>query len=102
MQQQLQTFATDKVDPNLRDWLMHRLYYISGEFKDPKAYALFAQTLAEADKNHNTQGNYFFYLATSRDFRGDIVEQLGASALAKHADGYWRRRFFGKPFGNDR
>src|SRR5205823_11316313 len=30
MQQQLQTFATDKVDPNLRDWLMHRLYYVSG------------------------------------------------------------------------
>src|SRR5947209_4434383 len=101
MQQQLQTFATDKVDPDLRDWLMHRLYYVSGEFKDPKAYAQLAQTLAEADKNHNTQGNYFFYLATSPVFFGDIVEQLGASGLAAQADGHWRRMVFEKPFGND-
>ena len=101
MQQQLQTFATDKVDADLSDWLMRRLYYVSGEFKDPQTFALLAKALAEADKNHNTHGNYFFYLATSPAFFEDVVEQLGAAGLASEKDGHWRRIVFEKPFGND-
>src|SRR6185437_2618607 len=46
------------------------------------------------------QGNYFFYLATSPTFFGDIVDQLGASELACEHDGRWRRVVFEKPFGN--
>src|SRR5205807_10053458 len=42
MGQQLDKFATDKVDPNLRDWILGRLYYVSGEFQDPKVYARLA------------------------------------------------------------
>ena len=101
MGKQLQTFATGKVDPDLRDWMLSRLYYISGEFKDPQVYARLTQALAEADKNHHTHGNYFFYLATSPVFFGDIVEQLGAAGLASENDGHWRRIVFEKPFGND-
>src|SRR6266851_4932828 len=67
-----------KLDSDLRDWMLSRVYYIGGDFKDPQVYAKLAQTLAEADKNHHTHGNYFFYLATSPLFFGDIVEQLGA------------------------
>jgi glucose-6-phosphate 1-dehydrogenase len=99
--QQLDKFATDKVDPDLRDWILGRLYYVSGEFQDPKVYAQLATTLGEADKNHHTHGNYFFYLATSPAFFGDIVEQLGATQLASQEGGQWRRIVFEKPFGND-
>jgi len=101
MGKQLQTFATGKLDSDLRDWILSRVYYVGGDFKDPQVYAKLAQTLAEADKNHHTHGNYFFYLATSPLFFGDIVEQLGAAGLASEKDGHWRRIVFEKPFGND-
>src|SRR5437016_5455466 len=101
MGKQLRSFATSKVDNDLMDWMLRRLYYVSGGFTDSQAYERLAQTLAEADKNHNTHGNYFFYLATSPAFFGDIVEQLGASELAIQKDGHWRRLVFEKPFGND-
>lgn len=101
MGEQLMKFATDKVDPELRDWMLDRLYYVGGDFKDPQVYAKLGQVLAEVDKNHHTGGNYFFYLATSPAFFGDIVDQLGASELSIEKDGHWRRLVFEKPFGHD-
>lgn len=99
--EKLQSFASGSVDQDLKDWLLRRLYYVSGEFDDPKMYEHLGQTLEEVDKAHNTHGNYFFYLATSPVFFGMIVDQLGASSLACEKDGHWRRIVFEKPFGND-
>ena len=99
--QKLQSFATGAVDGDLRDWLLRRLYFVAGEFSDPELYTRLAQTLAEVDKNHNTHGNYFFYLATSPVFFGDIADHLGASDLACEKNGQWRRVVFEKPFGSD-
>lgn len=101
MGEKLQSFATGTVEADLRDWMLQRVYYVGGDFKDPQLYAGLAQTLAEADKNHNTHGNYFFYLATSPVFFGDIVDRLGAADLVCEKDGHWRRVVFEKPFGND-
>ncbi|HLJ85243.1 MAG TPA: glucose-6-phosphate dehydrogenase [Candidatus Angelobacter sp.] len=101
MDQQLQTFATDKIVPELKDRLLSCMYYASGDFRDPQLYPRVAQILAEADKAHGTKGNYFFYLATSPSFFNDIVQQLGAAGLATEKDGHWRRVVFEKPFGND-
>src|SRR5258708_739064 len=99
--EKLQNFATSSVDGDLRDWLLKRLYYVCGEFGDATLYTRLAQTLADADKNHNTRGNYFFYLATSPVFFGDITDRLGACGLACEKDGHWRRIVFEKPFGSD-
>ncbi len=101
MGEQLAKFATDKLDAGLRDWLVERLYYVGGDFKDPQLYAKLGQVLTQTDNDHHTGGNYFFYLATSTVFFADIVEQLGASQLAAEKDGRWRRLVFEKPFGND-
>lgn len=101
MGEQLMKFATDKVDPDLRDWLLSRLYYVSGEFHDSQMYSKLAQALADVDDKHHTGANYFFYLATSPVFFGDIVERLGESGLATEKDGRWRRLVFEKPFGSD-
>src|SRR5258708_15767710 len=101
MGEQLQTFATAKVEPDLGDWLLRRLYYVRGEFNDPGLYTRLAQALAEVDTNHNTHGNYFFYLATRPAFFGVIVDNLGASGLAKQDNDHWRRVVFEKPFGSD-
>jgi glucose-6-phosphate 1-dehydrogenase len=101
MGQKLKSFATGSVDNDLVDWLTRRLYFVAGEFNDDKLYANLADTLTEVDKNHNTHGNYFFYLATSPSFFGDITDRLGASGLACEKDGQWRRVVFEKPFGSD-
>ena len=101
MSQKLQSFATRTVDGDLRDWLMKRLYYVAGEFPDDALYTRLCQTLAKVDKNHNTHGNYFFYLATSPTFFGTIADRLGSSNLACEKDRHWRRVVFEKPFGSD-
>ena len=98
---QLQQFATRELAPDLSEWLVRRLYYVSGEFKDPQLYTRLCESLTQVDKNHNTHGNYLFYLATSPDFFGDIVTQLGASNLSSQKDGHWRRVVIEKPFGHD-
>ncbi len=101
MGEKLQGFATGTVEAELRDWLLQRVYYVGGDFKDPQLYAGLTKSLTEVDKNHDTQGNYFFYLATSPVFFGDIVDRLGAADLACEKDGHWRRVVFEKPFGGD-
>ena len=101
MSEKLQTFATSNVDQDMKDWLLRRLYYVKGEFDDPKTYQQLCQVLTEVDKTHNTHGNYFFYLATSPAFFGMIADQLGSSGLTSEKDGQWRRIVFEKPFGND-
>jgi glucose-6-phosphate 1-dehydrogenase len=101
MGENLKNFGTDTVEADIRDWLLQRLYYVTGDFNDAKVYLDLTKALAEADKQHNTQGNYLFYLATSPVFFGNIVDQLGASELACEKNGRWRRVVFEKPFGND-
>src|SRR5687768_5644396 len=44
---QLQKFATRDLDPDITEWLVRRLYYLGGEFKDPQLYANLAQLLAQ-------------------------------------------------------
>lgn len=102
MGENLKNFATGKVDPELCDWLIQRTTYLAGEFQDPQMYARLKQCLSEIDKKtYNTDGNYFFYLATSPAFFGAIADQLGAAGLTREVDGHWRRVVFEKPFGND-
>jgi glucose-6-phosphate 1-dehydrogenase len=102
MAEKLQSFATSSIDPELRDWMIKRVYYLGGDFHDPQLYARLKQCLSEIQqKDFGIEGNYFFYLATSPAFFGDIVQQLGAADLAREKDGHWRRVVFEKPFGND-
>jgi glucose-6-phosphate 1-dehydrogenase len=101
MGDKLQTFATSTVDSDLKEWLLRRVYYVGGEFSDPQLYSRLAQILTEVDKNHNTHGNYFFYLATSPTYFGLISERLGAAELICEKDGHWRRVVFEKPIGSD-
>src|SRR5579863_3677905 len=43
MGEELTQFATDKVDAELRDWLLNRLYFVGGDFKDPQLYTALEQ-----------------------------------------------------------
>ena len=94
-------FATGTVDPELWQWFVRRLYYVSGNFSDPAAHQRLALTLAECDKDHGTKGNYFYYLATSPTLFSPAIHSLGDAGLLKEENGQWRRVVIEKPFGRD-
>ena len=96
----LDKFATDNVEASSREWLLKRIFYVSGNFDDPAMYAKLKTRLEQLDKEHQLAGNHFFYLATSPEYFCDITQQLGDSGLAKQDKG-WRRVVYEKPFGTD-
>jgi glucose-6-phosphate 1-dehydrogenase len=83
------------------DWFGQRLYYQRGDFADPVTYATLTARLAQVDREHQTEGNYLFYLATAPRYFAPIVQQLGKAGLANQQSGCWRRVVIEKPFGHD-
>ncbi|MGA8066909.1 MAG: glucose-6-phosphate dehydrogenase, partial [Terriglobales bacterium] len=61
-------FATGPVDHDLWEWFVRRITYVSGDFDDPATYDNLKQTLAKVDQEHDSHGNYFFYLATAPNY----------------------------------
>jgi glucose-6-phosphate 1-dehydrogenase len=94
-------FAAHPVDESLRDWLIDRLYYIRGDFREGAKYSELKAKLEELDKTYGTPGNYFYYLATAPQFFSEIVKELGAVELHCEQPGKWRRVVIEKPFGSD-
>jgi len=101
MRDDMKEFATNEVDPQEWKWLEDRLFYMSGDFNDDAMYEQLKSRVEELDQNHQTQGNYSFYLAAAPQFFAPIVEQLGRVGLTKEEDGHWRRVVIEKPFGRD-
>jgi glucose-6-phosphate 1-dehydrogenase len=86
---------------NVCDWLVDRLYYLSGDFHNPDTYSRLKPLLESVDEKHGTSSNYFYYLATAPALFGEVVKQLGAAGLTEQSDGHWRRVVIEKPFGRD-
>jgi glucose-6-phosphate 1-dehydrogenase len=95
------TFLSEPVDQPLVDWLIRRLYYVTGTFDDPVAYQELGAVLTSVNKEHGTAGNYLYYLATNPTFFSEIVRQLGDARLIAEQNGQWRRVIIEKPFGRD-
>jgi len=74
-------FATTKLDPELWQWLVKRIYYVRGTFEDPEGYQRLKTTMEQADKECNTHGNYLHYLSTPPSVFGEVVNQLGAAGV---------------------
>jgi glucose-6-phosphate 1-dehydrogenase len=83
------------------NWFTGRLYYERADFADPNTYSTLARRLADVDREHHTEGNYLFYLATAPKFFAPIVQQLGIAGLSKQENDHWRRVVIEKPFGHD-
>jgi glucose-6-phosphate 1-dehydrogenase len=96
-----QQYATSKIDPDLWHWFVRRIYYMAGDFGDPASYQKLKGLLANADKEHGTCGNYFYYLATAPGFFSKVVHQLGDAGLVAQENNQWRRVIIEKPFGRD-
>lgn len=99
--EEIRQYATGEIDPSLWEWLDQRLYYLPGEFDDAQLFQRLKEQLAQVDRDHQTHGNYFFYLATAPNFFAVVTEQLGAAGLTREEDGSWRRVVIEKPFGHD-
>ncbi len=99
--QKMQSFIGPSLDRNLWEWMLGRIYYVSGEFTNPQTYTKLKETLDRVNETHKTHGNFFFYLATSPDFFSEIVSQLGHGSLTQEENGQWRRVIIEKPFGRD-
>ena len=101
MGQALTEFATDGVDPALRDRLVSRLFYVAGEFTNAATFRVLRETLMKVDAEQRTRGNYLYYLATPPTVFATVVHQLGAAGLVAEGEGRWRRVIVEKPFGQD-
>jgi glucose-6-phosphate 1-dehydrogenase len=89
------------LDEALWKWFLDRIYYVQGDFGDSAAYQRLKDQIATAQKDHNTQGNLFHYLAVAPQFFSLIVRKLGEADLTKENNGNWVRVIVEKPFGHD-
>jgi glucose-6-phosphate 1-dehydrogenase len=101
MSQDIREFATGPVDPALWNRLVNQLYYLPGDAQDRGFHQKLRDLLAQIDKDHGTEGNYFYYMAMSPDLFCPAVQQLGSSGLVREEEGHWRRVIIEKPFGHD-
>ena len=101
MGRDIREFASCEVTPEMWNWFAQRLYYVRGDFQDPKAYQLLREQISDAGQKHNVPGNHLYYLAVAPRFFGESVRQLGAAGLAAEEEGHWRRVVIEKPFGRD-
>src|ERR1700693_1320354 len=62
-------YSGTPIDQKLWNWFTERIYYVKADFQDPQAYQRLQEQIEEADKQHNTLGNKFFYLAVAPRFR---------------------------------
>ena len=83
------------------EWFIQRLYYISRDFNDPQLYNTLAEVLGQVEKEHGTEGNCLFYLATRPAFFPVVVKHLGETGLTAQQNGKWKRVVIEKPFGHD-
>src|SRR5208337_2008629 len=99
--EEMPQFASDPIDLKMWDWLKERIFFVKGDFQDAEMYKRLKQQMDEVDKNQNTGGNKFFYLAVAPRFFAPIVQQLGDAGLTKEENGRWARVIVEKPFGHD-
>lgn len=97
----IQELSSRPIDSTIKEWLLDRLHYLSGDFRDPHTYEGLQTTLAQLNTQYGTRGNYLYYLATSPTFFGEIVQQLGEKGLVAQDKDYSRRIVIEKPFGHD-
>jgi glucose-6-phosphate 1-dehydrogenase len=101
LSEEIKQFASCPITPELWNWFLKRLYYVRGEFQDPKTFQQLKEQIAKVEKEQAVPGNRLYYMAVAPQFFGEVVRQLGAAGLAEENDGHWRRVVIEKPFGRD-
>ncbi len=100
LQESIRDFVGSDLDSQSWTWLLERIGYISGDFRDPASYARLRERLEAVDAHFGTHGNYLHYLSTPPSFFSDIVHHLGQAGLVRQENDQWRRVVVEKPFGH--
>ncbi|HET7497564.1 MAG TPA: glucose-6-phosphate dehydrogenase [Candidatus Eisenbacteria bacterium] len=77
------------------------LFYCTGTFENGDDYKALKAFLEKVEKERGIPGNRIYYLAAPPPAYPAIFENLGASGLARPAEGAWTRVIVEKPFGRD-
>ena len=93
--------VSGELDAAAWSWLLSRVTYLPGNFRDADAYHRLAAVLAQVDAERGTGGNFVFYLATPPTFFGEIVRRVAEAGLLREEAGRFRRIVVEKPFGTD-
>jgi len=97
----VKAYCGDCIQDSHWETFARRFYYYAGDFGDDKLYSQIKDRLTQIDRDHDTHGNVFFYMATAPSFFGSIVEKLAANGLMQQDTDHWRRVIIEKPFGHD-
>src|SRR6266404_2461919 len=79
--EEIPKYSSTKINPAIWAWFAERIYYVKGDFQDPEAFKRLGQQVNDVDKEHNTGGNRFFYLAVV-DLLRQTLERLGILKVA--------------------
>src|SRR6202158_5114138 len=99
--EEIPKFSSTPIDQKLWNWFTERIYYLKADFEDTQGYQRLQEQIEQADKQHNTLGNRFFYLAVAPRFFSPITKKLGECGLTKEENSRWARVIVEKPFGHD-
>ena len=83
---------------------VEKLYYLSGDYADPRTYDSIKNRLTELHQKHNIDGCNLFYLAVPPLLYATIIEHLGSSGLSGKNEPQCEGRarlVVEKPFGRD-
>jgi glucose-6-phosphate 1-dehydrogenase len=88
-------------DEKIWEWLLSRISYLAGDFRDTATYQRLAAELGRVEGELRTGGSCVFYLATPPTFFAEIVRRVAEAGLVKEDGGRFRRVVIEKPFGID-
>ncbi|HVC35190.1 MAG TPA: glucose-6-phosphate dehydrogenase [Chloroflexota bacterium] len=88
--------------PAIWETFAQGLNYLQSDFGNPEGYRDLAALLDQIDRDRGTIARRVFYLATPPSSYSQIIQQLGASGLARpNAPDAWSRIIIEKPIGHD-
>jgi glucose-6-phosphate 1-dehydrogenase len=110
--EQFRQFARDAIRDSTNGGLsadavntfVEKLYYLSGDYADPRTYDEMKNRLAGLRERHGVDGCNLFYLAVPPLLYTTIVERLGSSGLSRHGQPQCEKQarlVVEKPFGRD-
>ncbi len=91
------------VDEAIWDSFAKRLFYVQGEFQDPKAYERVKEKAAACDRERGTEGRRIYYLAVAPSFFATVSEMLAKHGMVNDPEEGepYTRAIIEKPFGRD-
>jgi len=99
--EEIKSFATAKVDDDIWQNLVSRIYYLRGNFDERPTFDALKLRLDEVEQKHNTGKSRLYYFATGAEYFPKIADLLGKADMVKQEQDVWRRVIVEKPFGTD-